>query len=122
MESKMSERVKIEISSPATGNVQQKQVVNGLIQPPGPVQVLVLSADKKWRLQNEVRLDGPFWSATCHFGEEGGPPGGYGIVAVSGNSIWDPVVEALPEELPRSEVVHVLRPERAVAANGRHSD
>ncbi len=118
----MYERVKIEISSPATGKVQQKQVVNGLIQPPGPVQVLVLSADNKWRLQNEVRLDGPFWSATCQFGEEGGPSGIYGIVAVSGNCIWDPVVDAIPEELPRSEVVRVVRPPVAVAANGLHSD
>jgi hypothetical protein len=121
MASKMSQRVKIEISSPATGNVQQKQVVNGVIQPPGPVQVLVLSADNKWRLQQEVRLDGSFWSATCHFGEEGGPPGGYGIVAVSGNSIWDPVVDAIPEELPSSEVVRVLRSPLAAAVNRRRA-
>ncbi len=117
----MSQRVKIEISSPAMGNVQQKQVVNGFIQPPGPVQVLVLSADNKWRLQREVRLDGPFWSATCHFGEENGPPGGYRIVAVSGNSICDPVVDAIPEDLPSSEVVHVLRPALAAAANRRRA-
>jgi hypothetical protein len=121
MASKMSQRVKIEISSPATGNVQQKQVVNGFIQPPGPVQVLVLSADNKWRLQKEVRLDGPYWSATCLFGEESGPPGRYRIVAVSGNSIWDPVVDAIPEELPSSEVVHVLRPALAAVANRRRA-
>jgi hypothetical protein len=118
METETSEKVRIEISSPATGIVQQKQVVNGLIQPPGPVQVLVLSADNKWRLQQEVRLDGPFWSATCHFGEEDGPAGTYGIVAVPGNSIWDSVVEAIPEELPSSNVVHVLRPARSNGATG----
>lgn len=112
----MSEPVKIEICSPAVGNVQQMQVVNGFIQPPGPVQVLVLSADHKWRLQNEVRLDGSYWSATCHFGEEDGPGGEYGIVAVSGNSIWRPILDEIPEELPRSEVVHVLRPVLVAAA------
>jgi hypothetical protein len=121
MASKNCERVRIEISSPATGNVQQKQVVNGFIQPPGPVQVLVLSADNKWRLQKEVRLDGPYWSATCHFGEEAGSPGSYEIVAVSGNSIWDPVVDAIPEELPSSEVVHVRRPALSTAANRRRA-
>ena len=93
------------ISSPVTGNVQNQQVVNGFIHPPGPVQVLVLSADRKWHLQDEVRLDGPFWSATCDFGL----PGAYSVVAVAGCGISGRVLDEIPSELPSSQIVQVRR-------------
>ena len=112
----------MEISSPATGNVQRQQVVNGFIRPPGPVQVLVLSADNKWRLQSEVILDGPFgtdgafWSATCDFG----PPGGYSIVAIAGCGILGRVLEEIPNGLTSSQVVQVqIAPRQGRGADDR---
>jgi hypothetical protein len=95
----------VAISSPLTGIVQSQQLVNGFIHPPGPVQVLVLTADNKWHLQDEVRLDGPFWSATCEFG----PPGAYRIVAVAGCGISGRVLDEIPTDRPSSQIVQVRR-------------
>ena len=111
----MANHVLLEILSPRTGRVLAQSLVNGLIQPPGPVQVLVHYPDGKWHLQFETCVSwrdghqGAHWSATCRFGGDNVTGGSYDIVAVAGNSIRELILDCIPDSLPRSQVVHVRR-------------
>lgn len=100
---------RLEIVSPRAGAVQSQNIINGIIQPPGPVQVFVLYPDKKWHLQGDTESSGEYWSATCQFGPENASYGGYDIVAIAGDAIDHPIVDAIPDGLSRSPVVHVQR-------------
>ena len=102
---------KVEILTPINNNaVGLYAVVSGTVSPPDrPVQVLVYSGNNRWYLQGDVKVYGNSWRVRCQFGNPGESGGTYGIVAIYGKEIEEKRLQYLPEKLPRSSTVTVLR-------------
>lgn len=76
---------------------QHRDIVHGVVVPPQPVQILVLSNDGRWYLQADADRRGNHWGLEAVFGFPNDPSvREYTAVAVAGPKIKQPVLDKLP--------------------------
>jgi hypothetical protein len=108
---RLMRRPVVEIFHPVEGErVGLHETVRGTIQPPGPLQVLVLSNDGEWYRQADPQLIGVAWSVQCTFGTESSRSDrSYEIIAIAGKAVRANSVAKLPRRGAKSRRVRVWR-------------
>jgi hypothetical protein len=104
--------IRLEILSPTDGDTVDliRTVRGSTTQPGAPLQLLVLSPDKKWYPQRQALVDGRSWIAECQFGnQEKGRGEPFKIIAIMPEEPIRNAIETIPANSVKSKIVSVIR-------------